>query len=321
IPTWLVVAHLSGEQLTLMRTAAWRPVVFYMAALLALYAVLSILLARALTGRARALGEAARAHAEAEAANVLRQAQERFRLVVEANTNGLLVVDKGARIVLVNKALARMFGYDSTDLLGQPLELLLPESARPGHAAMFAAYLADPSARPMGQGRELHGRRKDGSEFPIEISLSPFTENGEMFVDAFVADISGRKRVEALHRRIEARLQLMMQTSPVGLLVVDDQGAIEMANPMAEKMFGYGAGELLNQSVERLIPKASQNGHAKLREAYLRAPATRAMGEGLDLQGQRKDGTTFPVAVGLATFEEDGRTYVQATVTEASGRA
>lgn len=319
VPTWLVAAHLPAEQLALARRAAWRSVGLYSTALLALYAGLAAFLARALVGRARALGDAARANAEAAAANALRQAQERFRLVVEANTNGLLVVDRDGRIVLLNSALARMFGYDSGELLGQGLELLLPESARPGHAAMLAAYMAAPSARPMGQGRELHGRRRDGSEFPIEISLSPFSENGILYVDAFVADISERKRVERLHRRIEARLQLMMQTSPVGLLVVDDQGAIEMANPTAERMFGYGAGELLNQPVERLLAKASQAKHVQLRQDYLRAPSVRAMGAGLDLQGVRKDGGVFPVEVGLASFEEDGRVYVQATVTRAGG--
>lgn len=320
IPAWLVVAHLPGEQLALLRQGAWRTVGVYMFALLALYGALAAWLARAVLGRARAVGEAARAHAEAAAAKQLSQAQERFRLVVEANTNGLLVADKAGQIVLINSALAQMFGYDPAELLGQPLEILLPESVRPGHARMFAAYLANPSARPMGQGRELHGRRKDGSEFPIEISLSPFTDNGEPFVDAFVADISERRRMEGLHRRIETRLQLMMQTSPVGLMVVDDQGAIEMANPALEELFGYGPGELLNQPIERLVPKSSQPRHAQLRQEYLRAPSTRAMGVGLDLQGVRKDGTTFPLAVGLASFTEDGRVFVQATVTEAVAR-
>jgi PAS domain S-box-containing protein len=317
IPTWLVAAHLSADQLALARRAAWRTVGIYMIALLVLYGGLAAFLARALAGRARAFGEAARAHAEAEAANVLRQAQERFRLVVEANTNGLLVVDKGARIVLLNSALARMFGYASEELLNQPLELLLPESARPGHSGMFAAYLADPAARPMGQGRELHGRRKDGSEFPIEISLSPFTENGELYVDAFVADISERKRVEQLHRRIEARLQLMMQTSPVGLMVVDDQGAIEMANPALERLFGYGPGELYNQPIERLFPEAGRHGQAH--PGYTQMMVLRALADRKGLQGVRKDGSPVPIALGLASIEEAGREYVQATVSEVAG--
>lgn len=320
IPTWLVVTHLPSEQLAPIRQAAWRTVGVYMFVLLALYGGIAAWLTRAVAGRARAVADAATARAEAEAANRLRQAQERFRLVVEANTNGLLVVDKAGRMVLVNPALARMFGYAEDELLDQTLDILLPESVRAGHAGFFAAYMNDPLARPMGTGRELHGRRKDGSLFPIEISLSPFTENGELFVDAFVADISERKRVELLHRRIEARLQLMMQTNPNGLLVVNEEGAIEMANPALERMFGYGPGELLNQPLERLVPKDSQHRHTRFRQEYLLAPSIRAMGADLDLHGVRKDGSAFPVEVSLASFNEDGRVYVQATVIDASRR-
>lgn len=320
IPTWMVVTHMSSELLAPMRQSAWRTVGIYMFALLFLYGLIAAWLARAVVGRAAAVADAAKAHAEAEAANRIRQAQERFRLVVEANTNGLLVADKAGRVVLVNPALTRMFGYEQDELLGQSIDLLLPESARTQHGAHYAGYMGAPEARPMGSGRELFGRRKNGEIFPIEISLSPFTENGETFVDAFVADISERKRGELMHRRIEARLQLMMQTNPNGLLVVDDQGAIEMANPALERMFGYAPGELYNQPLERLLPKDGQSRHAQLRQDYMRAPTTRPMGAGLDLRGARKDGSTFPIQVSLASFEEDGRTFVQATVIDLSPR-
>lgn len=314
IPSWLVAAHMPREQLALFTRTTWQNVGAYMLVLLLLYAVLAAWLARAVTGRARAMADKAKAEAEAAAEHQLRQAQERFRLVVEANINGLLVVDQGGRIVLVNPALAAMFGYPAEELMGQSLEVLLPESARANHGRFFAAYMAHPVARPMGQGRELRGRRKDGSEFPIEISLSPFTENGETFVDAFIADISERQRSEQLHHTIEARLQLMMQTNPNGLLVVDDHGAIEMANPALERMFGYAPGELLNQPLERLVPKDSQHKHMDLRQEFMRTIDKRPMALGMNVQGLRKDGTTFPIRVNLASFVEDGRMYIQATV-------
>lgn len=302
IPTWLVAAHLPGEQLALTQKNAWRTVGLYMLALLALYGAIAAWLARAVLGRARAVGAMAKAQAEAAAANRLRQAQERFRLVVEANINGLLVADKTGRIVLANAALAKLFGYTQDELLGQSVDLLLPESARPGHASMMTSYIAEPTARPMGQGRELYGRHRDGRLLPIEVSLSPFTENGETFVDAFVIDIAERKRVEQLHRRIEARLQLMMQNCPVGLMVVDSDGAIEMANPTLERLFGYHTGELYNLPVKRLLPEFSTHQAATLHHA--------------SGQGQRKNGDGFPVTLGMVGFVEDGREYVQVTVAE-----
>ncbi|MDD3530379.1 MAG: PAS domain S-box protein [Gallionellaceae bacterium] len=320
VPTWLVAAHLPAAQLAPLRLATWWTVGPYMLAMLALYGGLAAWLARAVAGRARALGVAVRAQAEAEAAHRLRQAQERFRLVVEANTNGLLVADRDGRIVLANPALASMFGYEREELLGQPLGVLLPEPARAGHARMLADFLGHPAVRPMGQGRELNGRRKDGSEFPIEVSLSPFIEDGETYVDAFVADISARKRIERLHRRIEARLQLMMQGSPVGLMVVDDQGAIEMANPALERLFGYGPGELCNLPVARLLPEAGPRG--LVRPGYSPAMALRAAADSGHPVGVRKDGGRVNVALALACFEEEGRGYVQVTVTpQAASRA
>lgn len=200
VPYWLVISHLPASQLAPVQRKAWLTSGLIALVLLVLYGLFSALLARAVAGRHQAKVEAARAHAEAEAANQLRETQERFRLVVQANTNGLLVADKAGRIVLANPALERMFGYAPDELLGRPLDILLPEAERARHGAQFAHYLSAPEARPMGTGRELHGRRKDGSEFPVEISLSPFTEKGEPYVDAIVADITERKRLEGQGR-------------------------------------------------------------------------------------------------------------------------
>jgi PAS domain S-box-containing protein len=321
IPHWLVVSHLPASQMARIRNNAWTAVGINTLILLTLFGILAAWLARALSSRTRAAVEAAKALVKAAEANRLAEARNRFRLVVEANTNGLLVADRASRIVLANPALERMFGYGPGEMLGQPLEILLPESVKWQHGEQFSSYMDAPVARPMGTGRDLNGRRKDGSVFPVEISLSPFTENGERFVDAFVADISERKRVEALHRQSEKRLQLLMQSNPNGLLVVDDAGRIQMTNPALDTMFGYAAEELLDTSVENLVPTARQTEHIKLRAQYLEHPVIRTMGAGLDLMGLRKDGGNFPIEVSLASFDEDGRTFVQATVVDISARA
>jgi PAS domain S-box-containing protein len=172
----------------------------------------------------------------------------------------------------------------------------------------------------MSFGRELNGHRKDGSEFPVEISLTPFSENGEHFVDAFVADLSQHKRIDALQRQSEAHLTLLMQTNPNGLLVLDETGRIKMTNHALDTMFGYTAGELLDQPVETLVLVASRSDYIRLHEEYLEHPVIRTMGAGLDLSGCRKNGGTFSIEVSLASFEEDGRKIVQATVVDHSGQ-
>lgn len=320
IPRWLVVSHLPDKQLAMLRKGAWTAVGVNTLVLLALFGVLSAWLARALSGRAHALVEATRARAETEAAKRIAEAQQRFRLVVEANATGLLVVDDGGRIVLTNPALERMFGYASEELVGQPMEMLLPVAERPAHVALREGYTRTPLPRAMGSGRDLHGRRKDGGILDVEISLSAFVEKGQQFVDAVVVDISERKRIERLHRASETRLQLLMQTNPNGLLVIDDQGRIKMTNPALNRMFGYAHGELMNQPVELLVPEASRARHGELREQYMKSPSIRPMGAGLRLRGQRKDGALFPIEVSLATFAEEGRLFAQATIVDATPR-
>lgn len=193
LPYWLVVSRIPQDQLAWIHQAAWRSVGSAEILLLLVYTGLSYWLARALRERNLAELEVVKAHGETLAAQRLAEANERFHMMVEANANGLLVADNAGRIVFANPALARMFGYDREELLNQSLEMLLPDGSRPAHIGLRNGYLATPQARAMGIGRELLGRRKDGSEFPIEVSLSPFMENGRQFVDALVADLSGRK--------------------------------------------------------------------------------------------------------------------------------
>ncbi|MGA9992759.1 MAG: PAS domain S-box protein [Thiobacillaceae bacterium] len=319
VPHWLAISHLPANFLALVRTDAWKTVRVPTLILLALSGFVTAWLAFAVTGRKQAAIEAARAQAKAEAAKHLYEMQERFHMAVKANVNGVLVADMEGLIVMANPALERMFGYDKGELLGQPLETLLPEAERHQHTADRAAYLRAPVARAMGTGRDLHGRRKDGSVFPVEISLSPFTDNGKQYVDAIVADISERNRSELLHKKSEGRLQVLWATSPNGLVVVDAEGRIQMANPTLERMFGYAPGELLNQPLEYLVPEASRYRHTQQRMHFLRDPSVRPMGAGLDLHGQRKNGSIFPIEVCLASFTEDGQVFAQATVVDMTG--
>jgi PAS domain S-box-containing protein len=308
VPYWLVISHLPANFLALVRDDAWKTVSVPTLVLLAVSGFVTAWLALALTGRKRAAIEAAGAQAKAEAAKRLYEVQERFHMAVKANVNGVLVADTENLIVMANPALERMFGYDKGELLGRPLETLLPETERRA-----------PVAKAMGTGRDLYGRRKDGSVIPVEISLSRFTDNGKQYVDAIIADISERKRSELLHKKSEVRLQLLWQTSPNGLVVVDVKGRIQMVNPTLERMFGYAPGDLLNQSLECLVPEASRYRHTQQRMHFLHDPSVRPMGAGLNLHGQRKDGSIFPIEVCLASFTEEGQVFAQATVVDMTG--
>jgi PAS domain S-box-containing protein len=123
-------------------------------------------------------------------------AEESFRTVVEEAPNGIIMVDAEGKIVLVNKAAERLFGYHREEIVGRKVEVLVPEALRAAHPAFRAAYLDTPEARPMGHGRDLTALRKDGTTFPIEIGLNPVETNTGRRILATVIDITARKRAE-----------------------------------------------------------------------------------------------------------------------------
>src|SRR5262245_54210170 len=136
-----------------------------------------------------------------------RAAEKRFRDVVESSFTGMLLVRRDGRIVLANIQVQRVFGYEKDELLGQPVESLFPERARDLHTADRERIFASPEARPMGTGCDLVGKRKDGSEFPLQIGLSPLRTARGMFILASIIDLTERKRAERNLRSSRRELQ------------------------------------------------------------------------------------------------------------------
>ncbi|WP_375741548.1 response regulator [Pseudomonas boanensis] len=130
------------------------------------------------------------------AAAELREREERFRLVVEASPNAILLVDARGRIEMVNRQVEQLFGYSRDELLGETVERLLPESFRAAHVGLRKGYQQKPEQRRMGSNRELHGQHRDGQLIPLEVGLSPIQSGGELLVQAVIIDISERKAAE-----------------------------------------------------------------------------------------------------------------------------
>ena len=133
--------------------------------------------------------------------------EARFRAMVESVPHGVVMVDGSGEIVFVNRQTERLFGYAREALLGQPIERIVPTRFRERHPEFRATYFADPQARAMGAGRDLFGRRKDGTEIPVEIGLNPIETDEGLFVLASVVDISARKRAEEELRRSNEELE------------------------------------------------------------------------------------------------------------------
>ncbi|HUE12830.1 MAG TPA: PAS domain S-box protein, partial [Planctomycetaceae bacterium] len=188
------------------------------------------------------------------------------------------------------------------------VELLVPQRFRSQHPEYRAGFFADSAARPMGIGRDLYGERKDGSEFPVEIGLTPIeTEEGLVVLSAIV-DITERKRAEQ-------KFRLAVELAPNGMLMINTEGRIVLLNAQTEKLFGYARDELLGQTAELLVPTRFREMHAEYQNAFFASPAARSLGSGRDLYGQRKNGSEFPVEIGLMPIEtEEGRLVLAAIV-------
>jgi PAS domain S-box-containing protein len=128
----------------------------------------------------------------------VRTSEERFRGLMESAPDAMVIVGANGRIVLVNRQTEQMFGYDRGELLGQPVEILIPQKFRSRHAAHRSGFVDDPKVRPMGAGLELFGVRRDGTEFPVEISLSPLETDEGRLISAAIRDITERKRAESI---------------------------------------------------------------------------------------------------------------------------
>jgi two-component system, LuxR family, sensor kinase FixL len=183
-----------------------------------------------------------------------KQAEERFRLAVEASPNGMVLVNAQGKIVLANACLEKLFGYEIRELIGQAVELLVPERFRSNHLAHRAGFHTAPVARAMGAGRELFARRKDGTEFPVEIGISPIQSPEGTLVLSVIVDITERKRAEfeaQQHREEIAHLgRLAIMGEMAGSL------AHELSQPLGAIVTNVGAAlrflERDNLSAEKL---------------------------------------------------------------------
>jgi len=281
---------------------------------------------------------AARAHTDGGRSSsdplTLAESEARYRGLLEAAPDAMVVVDLAGHIVLLNVQAEQQFGYRRDELLGQPVKNIIPEGFAERLIADDLRSDADALAQHIGTGLELVALRKDGTEFPIELMLSPLASAGEVLITAAIRDITVRRASETLVARMEAarvladqalraseaRYRLLLEAAPDSMVVVNQRGDIVLLNVQAERQFGYPRDELVGQPMTNIVP----DGFAErlVADALRSEEEARAqeIGTGIELVGRRKDGTEFPIEIMLSPLTSPEGLLVTAAMRDISVR-
>lgn len=239
---------------------------------------------------------------------------------MESATDAMLITDREGRIILANPPVEQLFGYPRQELIGKPMEILLPERFRHAHGSQRTDYFDQPRARGMGTGMELLGLRQDGSEFPVDVSLSPLKTEQGLLVMATIHDTTRRKQAEEALRESEARMRAIFDTAVDGIVTIDERGIIERFNPAAEHMFGYSEAEVAGSNVSMLMPSPYREAHDGYLAHYLQTSEKKIIGIGREVVGLRKDGTSFPMDLAVGEMPLSERRMFAGTVRDISER-
>ena len=233
--------------------------------------------------------------------------------ILNTAADATIISDSAGYIRVVNERAEELFGYARGELIGQQVEMLLPEEFRNSHRELRAHYNEAPRARPMVSGLDLSGVRKDGSTFRAEIALNPIETDDGLIVTSTIREITEVDESEAYFRTL-------LESAPDAMIIIDHHGKMAIVNGQAERMFGYTREEMLGQPVEMLLPKRLREVHVSNRASFNEDPRLRPMGAGLDLVARRRDGSEFTVEISLSPVNSAGSKFVSSVIRDVTRR-
>ncbi len=233
--------------------------------------------------------------------------------LVHASSDAAVVSDDEGRIVFVNRGAEKLFGYEALELLGRPVEVLIPTEQRGRHEDLRQAFSNNPRRRPLLSGMQLYGCRKDGTNFRAEIALTPVRTSEGTLVASTVRAID-------VDNQSEAYFRTLLESAPDAMIIVDQRGKMTVVNGQAESMFGYDREEMLGQSIEMLLPERLRSVHKSHRKGFLKGPELRTMGDGQELIGLRRDGAEFPVEISLSPVSTSSGMFVSSVIRDVTAR-
>ena len=233
--------------------------------------------------------------------------------ILNASPDATIISDEQGNIRAANKGAEMLFGFEADELIGEPIDALVPTEQREKHSGLRDSYQKAPRARPMVSGLEIFALRKDGSSFRAEIGLNPIETNDGLLVTSTIRAVSKMDDSEAYFRNV-------LESAPDAMIIIDEQGKIAIVNAQVEKMFGFERQEILGRPIETLLPERLREQHVSHRGKFVSGPKLRPMGEGMDLVAMRKDGSEFPVEISLSPVRTGSRVFVSSVIRDITER-
>jgi two-component system, LuxR family, sensor kinase FixL len=227
--------------------------------------------------------------------------------IFDSAVDGIIVIDCKGLIKAFNPGAERLFGYVAEEVLGQNVKLLMPSPDREQHNGYLSNYLQTGVPKIIGTGREVRGRRKDGSTFPLHLSVGRMELDGEPAFTGILHDLSRRVQIEEALRRSEERVRSIVESAVDAIVVIDDRGLIQAFNPSAERLFGYTISEVMGRNVSMLMPSPDRERHDGYLRHYLTTGEQKIIGIGREVAGLKKDGTRFPVHLSVGEMRSEGK--------------
>lgn len=219
----------------------------------------------------------------------------RLGAIINTTVDGIIVIDARGNIENFNPAAERLFGYSESEVIGRNISMLMPAPFHDEHDGYLHRYLTTGSAAIIGTGREVRGQRKDGSVFPLHLSVGEMFIDGERKFTGVLHDLTRRVELEESLRASEAKWRAVIDSAIDGIIVINTKGLIESFNPAAARMFCYDEAEVIGQNVNILMPAPYHDQHDGYLSHYVSTGDAKIIGKGRDVTGRRKDGTTFPL--------------------------
>jgi PAS domain S-box-containing protein len=233
---------------------------------------------------------------------------ELLRSILESAVEGIIVIDAKGLVQAFNPAAERLFGYAADELLGQNVKLLMPSPDHEQHDAYLHNYIATGQAKIIGKGRRVRGQRKDGTTFPLHLSVGEMSLRGARAFTGILHDLTEREVVETALRKSEERLRSIVESAVDGIIVIDERAIVHSFNPAAERLFGYSADEVIGRNVKMLMPNPDRDRHDTYVSSYIATKRRKIIGIGREVRGRRKDGTTFPLHLSVGEMKIENQT-------------